>query len=115
MPRPPARDTAAASRPPAAPPIGAFTIGTAMPIASDHVVTNGTTRHVTSLLQLMTPVHGTGRGSTVPGQRQDGAPEVCHGLVDPCRLGCSRSDLGNGPFQIRRLHPSRAIGDVRRR
>ena len=32
--------TAAASRPPAAPPIGAFTIGTARPMASDHGVDN---------------------------------------------------------------------------
>ena len=38
MPSPPAALTAAASRPPATPPIGALTIGTRRPIACDHGV-----------------------------------------------------------------------------
>jgi hypothetical protein len=47
MPSPPARTTAAASRPPAAPPIGAFTIGTRNPMVCDHGVDNPTSGDIT--------------------------------------------------------------------
>ena len=40
MPSPPARETAAASAPPATPPIGALIIGASRPIARDHSVDN---------------------------------------------------------------------------
>src|SRR5690242_19013774 len=50
MPRPPARDTAAANRPPAAPPMGALTIGASRPIARAQLVTMLTVGDATSLI-----------------------------------------------------------------
>ncbi|GAA2543258.1 hypothetical protein GCM10010409_17630 [Mycolicibacterium diernhoferi] len=51
IPSPPARDTAVASRPPAAPPIGAFTTGTRIPISAHHGVDNRMASDATPLLR----------------------------------------------------------------